>query len=648
MSWLEKLHETYKNCAARIGQLESVGKKGKQICLLPIFHTTQNAQIEITIDLEGRFKRARVVQKNEASTVIPCTEESGGRTSGPVPHPLCDKLQYVAGDYRCFADDAADSLHQAYLQKLSAWCASPYRHPKVGAVYTYVKNGTIIADLCTAGILLQDSFTNKILSKWNNPLTETPSIFKVMLNKENPLKAFVRWSVENERDPQFALSTDATVWESWAQFYSSTQNSLGFCYVTAKLIPLAKNHPARLRHAMDSAKLISANDESGFTYRGRFINQKHHQQACSIGFEVSQKAHNALRWLISRQGYQDDSLAIIAWSTTGQPVPDPFADSRELFGEDNIELEAPMPSADIVYTAEDFAHRLKQKIKGYAADLGSAKNIVVLGLDSATPGRMSVIYYREIAGSAFLEQIKSWHADCAWRQNYGANAQFTGAPAPKDIAEIAYGRRLDKALRNKTVRQLLSCIIDDTPLPQYLVGNCIRRASNRHGFKENWEWEKALGVACSLFRKHHKHNRMYQMYLELDYKSRDYLYGRLLAIAEQIEYATFSTDEKTKRMTTAARLMQRFADYPYSTWRTICLALQPYKARLLARLPGLLIKLEKELDAVATAFTPEDFASPDKLSGEFLLGYHCQRAALKRKPKQADSEEPADESKKSN
>ena len=34
------------------------------------------------------------------------------------------------------------------------------------------------------------------------------------------------------------------------------------------------------------------------------------------------------------------------------------------------------------------------------------------------------------------------------------------------------------------------------------------------------------------------------------------------------------------RETTSARLMQRFADRPFSTWRTIELALTPYRARL--------------------------------------------------------------------
>jgi len=629
MSWLEKLHETYENCAVQIGQFETVGKKGRQISLLPIFHTTQKAQIEITIDIQGRFKRAAVIPQNQSVTVIPCTEESGGRTRGPVSHPLCDKLEYVAGDYDRFTGLSTGSLRQKYLQELSAWCVSPNRHPKVEAVYAYLKKGTIIGDLCKAEILPHDPLTNKLLEEWTDPLIEPPKIFQVMPNKTYPIDAFIRWIVEIEGDPQSALHSDATVRKSWEQYYSSIPRALGFCYVTGKTVNLAKNHPAKLRNARDRAKLISANDRSGFTYRGRFSDPDG-RQVSGIGFEISQKAHNALRWLIARQGYQDDSLAIVAWSTTGRPIPDPLADSRTLFEEDNVDLKDFVFSADTIYTAEDFAFRLKQKMKGYAADLGGADHIVVLGLDSATQGRMSVIYYREIAASDLLNKVEKWHADCAWPQNYGANCHFIGAPAPRDIAETAYGRRLDDALRKSVVQQLLPSILDGISLPQYLVDNCIRRASSRHGIKL-WEWEKALGIACALFRKHNKNNRMYQMYLELDYRSRDYLYGRLLAIAEKIEYAALSPDEKNKRMTTAERYMQRFANQPYSTWLTISLALQPYKARLLARLPRLLINLEKELDAVTTAFTPEEFTSPQKLSGEFLLGYHCQRAALKPK-----------------
>lgn len=93
MSWMQKLYETYNRCES------SIGKPDDQIPLLPICHTTQKAHIEITIDADGNFLGASVVPKKDARTIIPCTESSGGRTSGEAPHPLCDKLQYVAQDY---------------------------------------------------------------------------------------------------------------------------------------------------------------------------------------------------------------------------------------------------------------------------------------------------------------------------------------------------------------------------------------------------------------------------------------------------------------------------------------------------------------------------------------------------------------------
>src|SRR6185437_979141 len=124
-----------------------------------------------------------------------------------------------------------------------------------------------------------------------------------------------------------------------------------------------------------------------------------------------------------------------------------------------------------------------------------------------------------------------------------------------------------------------------------LVLSTTRRAANRLGL-DAWEWEKCLGIACALFKGHHV-ERSYQMALEHDRKTRDYLYGRLLAIADNIESYALSLGGE-KRDTTAARLMQRFADRPASTWRTIAMALRPYMSRLRARerSAGFLIKRE--------------------------------------------------------
>ncbi len=120
------------------------------------------------------------------------------------------------------------------------------------------------------------------------------------------------------------------------------------------------------------------------------------------------------------------------------------------------------------------------------------------------------------------------------------------------------------------------------------------------------------------------------MALEEERTSRDYLYGRLLAVAERIEEIALRA-ARENRPTTAARLMQRFADRPFSTWRTIELALQPYMLRLQRNRAGFLVDRKKELDAIQYAFSPDDFKSEKALSGEFLLGYHCQKQAWRKK-----------------
>ena len=98
-----------------------------------------------------------------------------------------------------------------------------------------------------------------------------------------------------------------------------------------------------------------------------------------------------------------------------------------------------------------------------------------------------------------------------------------------------------------------------------------------------------------------------------------------------------------KRDTSAAKLMQRFADHPCSTWRTIELALVPYKTRLRAKRSGFLQKREKLLDEIIAAFAGSEFTNDGRLSGEFLLGYHCQRQALKQNTSQDQVEDKENE-----
>jgi len=631
MSWIQKLYETYERNAG----YEPDGSE----LLMPICHTTQQVQIEIVLDADGTFKRATVLDKNVCNTMIPCSEESGGRAgSKPAHHPLCDKLQYVAADFLDFGGDVTSGFakqplepYQKFLAALQAWAASDYGHPKLNAILRYVEHGHIVSDLMCAAVLQPDS-EGKILKNWSGEKEQTPAIFKVIQATQTPDEAFVRWRVEELGNPVSSTWQDSALIEAWIKYYQERQTKRGYCMVTGEDKALSLQHPAKLRHGGDKAKLISSNDTTGYTFRGRFLDS---DEAASVGFEVTQKAHNALRWLIARQAYRNGDQVVVSWSVGGKPVPNPFFSTLDLLG---IELPSQMAASEIGDVAQAFALRLKNAIRGFGKELAPTEDIVVMGLDSATPGRMAITFYRELKGSEFLDRIETWHIKCAWPQYFGKDRKFVGAPAPRDIAEAAYGRHVDDKLRKAVVERLLPCIVDSSPLPRDLVESTTRRASNRTGFEDKWEWEKCLGVACALF-KGSQTERDYQMTLETDRKTRDYLYGRLLAIAENIESRALFVARET-RDTTAARLMQRFADRPYSTWRTIELALVPYKTRLRASRGGFLFKMDVLLDEVMGAFSGDDFTQDAPLSGEFLLGYHCQRRALK----PSDDTPPAQES----
>jgi CRISPR-associated protein Csd1 len=622
MSWIQELYKTYNNCQAMIGDEPNE----KDVPLLPICHTTQKAHIEVVIDGDGNFKRAKVVPKDDARTIIPCTEKSSGRTSGESPHPLCDKLQYVAKDYS-ERGGSKKAYSASFIQQLEAWCNSEFSTPKIFAILKYVKKGKVIEDLIDHQVLFVEK-NEKLVQKWDKKHQgDAPEIFEV-LSQQPQQDAFIRWVVVISNQPESKVWHDSTLWEKWIGYYTSTRQKHDLCYASGKTEIVAEQHLAKLRNDGDKAKLISSNDASGFTFRGRFLTA---DQAATVGLDATQKAHLVLRWLISRQGYRKGDLAIVAWEETGKELPQPGEDLFSILEIDNLEPDDPVKSS----TAQELAVRLKKRIAGYGKQIEDTAGIIVIGVDSATTGRLAIIYYRKLTNSEFLERLDDWHNTCVWFHRYRssevvnpANGKiqkkvipFVGAPSPSDIAEAAYGRRLDDKLRKATVTRLLPCIVDGQPIPRDLVESAFRRACNRVGM-ENWEWNKTLSIACALFKKF-KHKEDYSMTLDPNRKTRDYLYGRLLALAENLEsWALSSANED--RPTNAARLMQRFSERPYSTWRTIELALTPSKARL----GGKSTNRQRMIDEVIGAFNPDDFLSDKRLSGEFLLGYHCQRKYL--------------------
>ena len=634
-------------------------KLDKDKPLAPISHTFQNSYIHIFIDEKGNYKRASVEKKE---IILPATEKSAGRTNGESPHPLADKIQYVAKDYPDYGG-RKKSYFASYEEQLSEWCQSDHAHEKAIAVYKYISKGCVIKDLISDHILHVDEQGN-LLAYWpfdfdkENP---RPLIFKDLPtlpedkreNKEKPEvepgNALVCWSVEIAENPHSSTWDDESLQQSWADFDALSAGNIDFCYVTGQKKSVATNHPAKLRKNGDKAKLISANDSYGFTFRGRFTDKK---QPVAIGYETTQKIHDALRWLISRQGYSNGNKCFVAWAISGKDIPNPFEDPWDMLSstvpssteKDKISDGSVDHSIDL---GESFAKKLKAYLRGYGKKLEPNEQIVVLGLDSVTPGRMSIIYYQEFNTSEFLKQLELWNDQFSWPQRYTTKEKEViwqaSAPTPKSIANVIHGNK--NKLKSDLIKKIIKCKMDGQPLPKDIVDKAVREVCNRTKKRlskeysnldsETAKWEKNLGITCSLYRGYclqqtDNKRKDYSMTLERNRNTRDYLYGRLLAVATRIEEIALNVNGE-KRLTNADRLMQQFANRPYLTWLSIELRLQPYMQRLLNSRAGFLTNHKKELDAVMAAFNTDDFTNDKALSGEFLLGYHCQRMDLRNK-----------------
>ncbi|WP_410513835.1 type I-C CRISPR-associated protein Cas8c/Csd1 [Paenibacillus sp. BR2-3] len=617
MSWLLNLYETYEANLDRVGEIEK-RYNDREYTLLPVSHTTQNAHIVVDITEDGEFHSAAVVDKTDASTLIPCTEDSASRAGSKVaPYPLHDKLSYVAGDFVAYGGKVKKEVpFEVFIKQLEQWANSPYATAKVKSIYSYLSKRQLIQDLVKERIVFLDA-AGQLIDKWDKKYEalhgDKPPIFSVVAGEQE--SAFIRFNIYSPHKVLDKVWKDPEMYNSFVQHYAHLLGEEDYCYVTGRMLPSTDKHANKIRNAADKAKLISANDTSGFTFRGRFIQSG---DAASISYEVSQKAHNALKWLINRQGKVIDQRVFLFWGNTDLKLPDPMEDFYSL------DLE-PAATEQKSYTHQDFAAQVAKAIEGYrntlSSEYKSAVNILVL--DSATTGRMAVLYYRNMDKKMYLDKLVDWHSTCVWLHRYRKDEQeerveFYGAPATKDIAFAAYGPKANDKIVKGLMERMLPCIMDGKPIPQDIVRSAIHRASNPVSM-EKWEWEKTLSITCALINK----KEGYNVALDTEINDRSYLFGRLLAIADVLERRAL---EDEKRSTNAIRYMNSFSRHPERTWGTIQACLQPHQARLGTRSTY----YSSLIDEVASRI-PIDQFNNKPLTGKYLLGFYSQRHELYQK-----------------
>lgn len=608
MSWTNELYQVYETFH-------------DQEEMLPISHSTAKAQIELTIQEDGTFVTARRLAKEEAETVIPVTEDSGTRTSGICPMPYADKLVYIAGDYGKYAEGKrADNreYYDAYMKQLKSWDESSDSHPAVHALLLYLHKRCLMQDLVSSDVLHVSAESGK-LKKEKIDITEQED-------------CFVRFRV-NYMDIEQENCTwkDKSLQNSFIAYQQKQMVNRQLCYATGTECAISYKHPAKVRNAGDKAKLISSNDESGFTYRGRFANK---EEAFAMGYVFSQKIHNALKWLIRRQGVPYGSLVFVIWASALQPLPriDTAFSQMENDLDDDLEESA----EDLPTTAAIYRSQVKKLIWGYQKKLDVQTKVMVMGLDAATTGRLSIAMYTELDGSVFLQNLEQWHCDAAWKQYHGKKkCNLVDSFSPYDIIRCAMGTEQDGKLKCKPeiiqqeMLRLFPCITEGRNVPQHIVRNLVIRASNPLAYKpENYNHRKVLATACAMIRKQNleKQKGMTSMELDKNYDDRSYLFGRLLAVSDKLERDTYEKEEKRdeKRVTNAHRLWNTFSQRPYRTWKILRERLIPYMNKLGKRS----VWYQKEIQEICEKMSPEVFSSAAPLEPLYLLGYDHEMKSL--------------------
>ncbi len=395
-----------------------------------------------------------------------------------------------------------------------------------------------------------------------------------------------------------------------------TMGNRQLCYATGRVLPSTYKHPSKIRNAGDKAKLISTNDESGFSYRGRFRSK---EDAISVSYDFSQKAHNALKWLIAKQGNHLGSLTMVAWESSLRELPDLLEDSECFLFMDEEQ--------DLNDTFVQYRKRINQAVFGYRDKVDEQSKAMVLGLDSATTGRLSVSFYSEMVTSDFVEYIGKWHCDTSWLgYSFKKKRRIIKSFSLKDIIECAYGTEQGDSIKAKSeivngnICRLIPCVIEGARIPDAIMNSLYSKAINPLAYSHEYNWRKVLEITCAMIRKRIiENNGECDMGLDKNNRSRDYLYGRLLAVADALESSTYSSEDR--RTTNAKRLFNAFANRPYRTWGILHDKIGSYKNKLPYERQVFYTKLIEE---IMSMFNIEEYRNNARLEPEFLHAYYCQ------------------------
>ncbi len=645
MSWADELYRVYEQQCGKTDNSSAI--------LVPLYHETKTANIEITLKENGDFVHADILTEEQGSnTIYPCQKM---RTNNVLAYALSEELVYLAGDYSdffqriekkkgkndssVFHDCNNSEQFNSYTSGLQKWIESEYTHPALKAIYAYITRKTLIHDLIDCH-LLQLNENKKLIESDKCPKSKNATL----------KKAFVRFRIiYQDFEKESRTWCDQELFSLFEKYCSSISENKQLCYVSGEIVECTQIHASLGLPVFPNAKIISSNAKNAtdFVYRGRFSDA---DQALSIGKAQSEKIHKALKWLInagyalqigvekSRSDNQKSPVVLVMWSSLLSPLPNGWQKTMQDYYDDD---ECFDDNDEIIGGLQDI-DELKKQVYGTGKDFQYLENIMLMAIQATNKGRVSVGMYIEMKKSKFVYNLAKWHDETmVQKYSYKQKKTYKKRFSVYEIIRSAFGIENEKGklevkpeLEKDNVLRLLPCITQGRKLPDDIVQKLVQKASNPLAYKKK-EKDKpdnhrtVLETACGMIRKHNidRKEGVISMAYDPNEKDRSYLFGCLLAIADAAERSTFEGDDKYERPTNARRFWNAYVRCPAETWARIYGKLTFY----FDKMKGKQLRYIKMIEEVKEKFTLSDYMNNRPLSAAYLLGYHHMNAEIYKK-----------------
>lgn len=574
---------------------------GNSTILLPLYHTNLRSNgkniINVLLDKQGNFLSANFLEEDEI-IIFPVTQDSIARSGKyPPSHPLVDKISYLI--------KVNERLHEMYVES--------FLNLIQGISDDNVRNFLKAIKI----FIFKDDFFEII----ETYIQENEG------KKIDISNTFLTFSISRYISGRTVSVTDyVELHNQYIGYVESLDLPKGICNISGEEQQLTSKH----RGLLGNAKLISVSNNKE-NYQGRFSNG---EDIISVGYKTSEKIHLMLKFLLENRNTNirlREQQYLVNWfsddlannSEIDYVTPSTFSISGALSVFDNAN-NAKLTTDTNELIGNSF-------IKGKQRFSDASKYYVAI-LDKASNGRISLKYFRELSISQLYRNLQKWQNNYTWEYfEQKSKKVVCTIPSMGQMILSSYGiennHKLelnnDKFFKDQ-FQKIVMALIDGQKIPSNLEKAMEQNIKQRLKYEE--KWNTVMYTALAIF--HNRNEEDLKNMLDENNTNRSYLFGRLLAVLERIEDATYATGKDgNKRVTNAQKFWNSYSNNPATYMQTLLTKTQYYEQTLLNSNYGLAQKLRKEKDKIITAIHDNYLNSKElnqPLDYHFIFGYYAE------------------------